>query len=159
MARLKIPKNVSEWNALGRDYLPGHMDVEILSVDPDEVRARMKVRKKMCAPNGFLHASSVIALADTACGYATINSLPKGANGFTTIELKTNFIGTTLEGDISCVAKFLHKGRVTHVLDAEVKVVNTGKTIAFFRCTQMILWPKGKNPLKQTKSEFRSLSE
>jgi len=159
MERLTIPENLKEWNALGRDYLPGHMDIEILSVDPDEVRARMKVRKKFCAPNGFLHASSAIALADTACGYATINSLPKGANGFTTIELKTNFTGTTLEGDISCVTRFLHKGRVTHVLDAEVKAVNTGKTIAFFRCTQMILWPKERELFKKTKSDFSALPD
>jgi uncharacterized protein (TIGR00369 family) len=118
------------------------MGLEILSVKPNELRARMKVQQKICAPNGFLHAAAVVALADTACGYATVNNLPSGAHGFTTIELKTNFIGTTLEGDVNCVAKLVHKGRTTQVWDAEVSVGETGKTIAFFRCTQMILYPK-----------------
>ena len=142
MEKLRIPKNLSEWNLFGEDYLPGHMGLEILSVESDELRARMKVQQKICAPNGFLHAAAVVALADTACGYATVNNLPSGAHGFTTIELKTNFIGTTLEGDVSCVAKLVHKGRTTQVWDAEVSVGETGRTIALFRCTQMILWPK-----------------
>ena len=80
--------------------------------------------------------------ADTACGYATVNNLPEGADGFTTIELKTNFIGTTLEGYVSCIAKLVHKGRMTQVWDAVVRADETGKTIALFRCTQMILWPR-----------------
>jgi len=142
MTRIKIPKNINEWNNFGKDYLPGHVGIEILSVDPDELRARMNVQKKICAPNGFLHAASVVALADTACGYATINNLPDGASGFTTIELKTNFIGTTLKGNLSCIAKPVHKGRTTQVWDAEVCADETGKKIAFFRCTQMVLWPK-----------------
>ena len=100
----------------------------------------MEVQQKLCAPNGFLHAASVVALADTACGYATINNLPKGAKGFTTIELKTNFIGTTLEGFLNCVARPLHKGRTTQVWDAEVTEGETDRKIAFFRCTQMILY-------------------
>jgi len=120
MTRIKIPNNINEWNNFGKDYLAGHVGIEILSVDPDELIARMNVQKKICAPNGFLHTASVVALADTACGYATINNLPDGASGFTTIELKTNFIGTTLEGILCCIAKPVHKGRTTQVWDAEV---------------------------------------
>ena len=142
MIRIKIPRDISEWNDFGKDYLPGHMGLEILSVKPDELRSRMKVQQKICAPNGFLHAASVVALADTACGYATINNLPRGAYGFTTIELKTNFIGTALEGGVSCIARLVHKGRSTQVWDAEVTADETNRKIAFFRCTQMILWPK-----------------
>lgn len=142
MIQLEIPKDLDEWNAFGADYLPGYLGIEILSVGPDNLRARMKVQRKICAPNGFLHAASVVALADTACGYATVNNLPTGAFGFTTIELKTNFIGTTLEGDVNCVARLVHKGRTTQVWDAEIYSGETSRTIALFRCTQMVLWPK-----------------
>jgi len=142
MSRIRIPKNISEWNEFGKDYLPGHVGIEILSVGQDELRARMKVRQNICAPNGFLHAASVVALADTACGYATVNNLPEGAAGFTTIELKTNFIGTSLEGNLACIARPAHMGRTTHVWDAEVSAEEAERPIAYFRCTQMILWPK-----------------
>ena len=104
--------------------------------------SRMAVRKLHVAPNEFLHAASVVALADTACGYATIAHLPGGAQSFTTIELKANFLGTVREGGIACVATAQHLGRTTQVWDAVVTDEATGRKIALFRCTQMILWPK-----------------
>ena len=140
--QLTTPENMEAWNKLGKDYLPGLFGIEILSVRSDELTARMKVTKQFCAPNGFLHAASVIALADTACGYATVNNLPAGAQGFTTIELKTNFIGTALQDYVRCISRLVHKGRSTQIWDAEVSSDETGKKIAIFRCTQMILWPQ-----------------
>jgi 1,4-dihydroxy-2-naphthoyl-CoA hydrolase len=103
----------------------------------------MTVAKHHMAPNGFLHAASVIALADSACGYGCVVSLPEGANGFTTIELKSNFLGTVREGGgVACEATLVHGGRNTQVWDAVVTAEATGKTIALFRCTQMVLYPK-----------------
>ncbi len=102
----------------------------------------MPIRSELMAPNGFLHAASVIALADTACGYGVIAYLPEGARGFTTIELKSNFLGTAREGVLTCEAVRVHNGRTTQVWDATVKDGSTGKTVALFRCTQIILQEK-----------------
>ncbi len=142
MEPLTIPQTIAEWNRSGEGFLPGYLDVEFLAVEPDEVIARMRIEQHKCAWNGYLHAGAVVSLADTACGYATLRNLPDGASGFTTIELKSNFLGTALEGDVICVAKPVHKGRTTQVWDAEVRAEMTGKTIAVFRCTQMILRPR-----------------
>ena len=139
MARLTIPQSVAEWNERGKDCLPGHLGIEILAVEPDAVRACMRVERSLTAWNNFLHAGAVVSLADTCCGYATIRNLPEDAEGFTTIELKSNFLGTTLAGDVLCSATPVHKGRTTQVWDAVVRAEKTGKTIALFRCTQMIL--------------------
>jgi uncharacterized protein (TIGR00369 family) len=106
------------------------------------VESRLEVRREVMAPNGFLHAASVIALADTSCGYGCVAHLPQGASGFTTIELKSNFLGTAREGAIRCRATPAHLGRTTQVWDAEVTVEGSGARIALFRCTQMVLWPK-----------------
>jgi uncharacterized protein (TIGR00369 family) len=91
------------------------------------------------APHGFLHAGAVVTLADTAAGYGCFASLPEGATGFTTIELKSNFLGTAREGRIACEARRVHNGRTTQVWDATV--THEGKTIALFRCTQFLLYP------------------
>ncbi len=103
----------------------------------------MSIRPELLAPNGYLHGASVVALADSACGFGLMADLPDGATGFTTIELKTNYLGTALEGVLHCEARRVHNGRTTQVWDAEVRAEATGKTIALFRCTQMILYPKG----------------
>ena len=111
-----------DFNGFGRDYLPGTLGVEIVTVSAEKVESRMKVETRLLAPNGYLHAASVVALADTSCGYGCVAALPEGASGFTTIELKSNFMGTTREGAIVCRAAPVHRGRTTHVWDAEVTV-------------------------------------
>ena len=83
-----------------------------------------------------------MSLADTCCGYGTLRGLPQGAIGFTTIELKSNFFGSAREGEVVCVARPLHQGRTTQVWDATVTPEGASKSIAQFRNTQMILWPK-----------------
>jgi uncharacterized protein (TIGR00369 family) len=130
------------FNRRSAGHLPGVAGVEILEVGPGAVRSRMTVRLEVMAPNGFLHAASVVALADTSCGYGCVAHLPQGASGFTTLELKANFLGTARDGAIACLARPVHLGRTTQVWDAEVTLEGTETRIALFRCTQMVLWPK-----------------
>ena len=130
------------FQSFGAGHLPGHLGVEIVTVGRELVESRMAVQKSVMAPNGYLHAASVVALADTSCGYGCVAALPAGASGFTTIELKANFLGTTRDGAIVCRATPLHLGRTTQVWDAVVTVEASGARIALFRCTQMVLWPK-----------------
>jgi uncharacterized protein (TIGR00369 family) len=111
-------------------------------VEPDEVVATIEVRRALGAWNGYLHAGTVTSLADTCCGYGTVCSLPTGASGFTTIELKSNLIGTARDGLVICTARPVHKGRTTQVWDAEVRRSSDDAVIACFRNTQLILWPK-----------------
>lgn len=129
-------------NKFGTSSLPGYLGVEITRASDGEVAARLEVKPHLLAPNGFLHAGTVITLADTAAGYACMASLPEGANSFTTIEIKSNHLGTARDGAIACVARPAHLGKTTQVWDVTVTNEANGKTIALFRCTQMILYPK-----------------
>jgi uncharacterized protein (TIGR00369 family) len=105
----------------------------------------MPVRAEFLAPNGYLHAGAVVTLADTAAGFGCVNALPAHAAGFTTVELKSNHLGTARDGTLSCTARAAHLGRTTQVWDAVVTHRETGKTLALFRCTQMLLaGPEGK---------------
>jgi 1,4-dihydroxy-2-naphthoyl-CoA hydrolase len=122
--------------------LPGYMGIVFTAASPTEVCAEIKLKDVHLAPNGYLHAGTIVTLADTSCGYGCIANLPEGASGFTTIELKSNHLGTALQGTIMSRATPVHLGRNTQVWDAVVSHRETGKTIALFRCTQMILYPK-----------------
>jgi uncharacterized protein (TIGR00369 family) len=133
---------IEQLNARGQGFLPGLMGIEFLTLEPGRLTSRLAVRPELLAPNGYLHAAVVVALADTACGYGTFTDLPDGAQNFTTIELKSNFLGTARDGSIACVATRVHSGRTTQVWDATVTDESSGKTIALFRCTQLILYPR-----------------
>jgi uncharacterized protein (TIGR00369 family) len=128
----------------GVGKLPGLLGIKLLSVDEGLLTAELTVRNELLAPNGYLHAATVVGLADTMCGYGCIAHLPDGAKGFTTVELKSNHLGTALDGTIYVEARPMHLGRTTQVWDAVVRHRETGKTIALFRCTQMVLWPTEK---------------
>jgi len=137
---MQTPEN---FNAFGARNLPGHLGIVITGVNGKEIRSELPVRQELMAPNGYLHAGSIVALADTSAGYGCVANLPPGATGFTTIELKSNHLGTARDGTIECVATAVHTGKTTQVWDAVVTHRETGKTLALFRCTQMVLYPKG----------------
>ena len=130
-------------NALGEGKLPGLLGVVLREVTEAGVTAALEIGEHHLAPNGFLHAGTVVTLADTCCGNGCIALLPEGATGFTTVELKSNHLSTARTGTLLCVARPLHRGRTTQVWDAEVRSEETGKVLAHFRCTQLILYPRG----------------
>ena len=131
--------DIEAFKELGRGRLPGLIGIEVDEIEVGHVRMHLPLREELLAPNGYLHAGTVVALADSACGYGCIASLPDGASGFTTIELKTNFLGTALSGTLTCESQRIHGGRTTQVWDAAVKD-ESGKTLALFRCTQLLLY-------------------
>ena len=104
-------------------------------------RSSMQIQPEHLAPNGYLQASVVVALADISCASGSFSMIPEGAN-FTTIELKINLLGTALEGEVLSEARLQHGGRTTQVWDAVVTHASTGRKMALFRCTQMILYPR-----------------
>lgn len=128
-------------NERGAGKLPGHLGIVITNVG-ETVTATLVIEPHHMAPNGYLHAGTVVTLADTAAGYGCVANLPRGATGFTTIELKSNFLGTAREGSLECTARAEHAGRTTQVWAATVVDRDTGKTIALFRCTQLLIYPK-----------------
>ncbi len=124
------------------DELTGFLGIRFPVITAERVHGTMPVSSGLLAPNGFLHAGTVVTLADTCCGNGCIASLPEGAVGFTTIELKSNHTGTARDGHVECHATPVHMGRTTQVWDAVVSHVESGKTLALFRCTQMVLYPR-----------------
>ena len=131
--------DIEAFKELGRDRFPGLLGIEVETIEHGRVQMRLPLREELLAPNGYLHAGTVVGLADSACGYGCIASLPDGAYGFTTVELKTNFLGTALEGTLTASSQLLHAGRTTQVWDATV-TNEAGKRLALFRCTQLLLY-------------------
>ena len=121
---------------------PGHVGLELVDLGERTATMRCEIQPHHLAPNGYLHAGVIITLADTAAGYGCVANWPDGATGFTTIELKSNFTGTLLDGALRAEASMAHGGRTTQVWDVEVRDENSEKKLAYFRATQMILYPR-----------------
>jgi 1,4-dihydroxy-2-naphthoyl-CoA hydrolase len=132
--------DLDAFSEIGAKRFPGHLGVRVTEAGAGRARGEFDVGREHHAPNGYLHAGAIVGLADTVCGYGCLASLPEDASGFTTIELKTNFLGTALEGTVVAEATMVHGGRTTQVWDAVVRA--DGRTLALFRCTQLVLYPR-----------------
>jgi uncharacterized protein (TIGR00369 family) len=135
-----IPRHDAEhFNRFSRQHLPEYLGITVIDVAQGLLRAQLAVQPHHLAPNGFLHAAAVVALADTAAGYACIAHLPDSATSFTTIELKASFVSTVRDGRIDCEARAVHLGRTTHLWEARVTNPLNGRLLATFQCTQLLL--------------------
>jgi 1,4-dihydroxy-2-naphthoyl-CoA hydrolase len=132
---------IEQITASQRGSLPGELGFEWTEIGPGRVVGQVEIAPKHFSPHGLLHGGTIVALADSACGFGCLASLPQGAQGFATAELKANFIGTARGGLVRCAARLIHSGRATQVWDAEVRSVAVDRTLALFRCTQMLFYP------------------
>jgi 1,4-dihydroxy-2-naphthoyl-CoA hydrolase len=140
--QLRPDRDPDFFNRLGRAYLPEYLGIVVTEVAPGVLRAELPLRQELFAPNGFVHAGSVVTLADTAAGYACVAHLPEGAESFTTLELKANFLRAARDGVLRCEARAVHLGRTTQVWDATVRSGDDERPIALFRCTQLVLFER-----------------
>ncbi len=122
-------------------HLPGLLGIEVTAVHKGRLEAKLEVSEKHLALNGYLHAGTIVTLADSGAGYGCLANLPEGASGFTTIELKSNHMATAREGIIYCVSECIHAGRTTQVWESSVFSDESAKMLAKFTCTQLILYP------------------
>jgi uncharacterized protein (TIGR00369 family) len=129
----------ASFQARQAETLPGRFGLVVTRLEEQRLDAEVAIQPWMLAPNGYLHAASVLLLADTAAGYACMAHLPEGAKNFTTIELKSNFLGTVREGTMRTECRAEHLGRTTQIWSATVFGPNDRK-LALFRCTQLVLW-------------------
>jgi 1,4-dihydroxy-2-naphthoyl-CoA hydrolase len=105
---------------LGTHYFPGFVGIEVLQVAKNFASARMEIKNFHFAPNDYLHAGSIVTLADTIAGYACLYNLPEKGISFTTVELKSNFLGSIKSGAIRAEASLQHSGKTTQVWDVTV---------------------------------------
>jgi len=133
-----VELTLAQLQDMGSFGFPGLLGIDFHEASDGYVLARLELEEKHLAPNGYLHAGTVVGLADSASGYGCILNLPDGATGFTTVELKTNFLRSVQTGTIGCEARLAHGGRTTQLWDATVSDPE-GRTMALFRCTQLIL--------------------
>jgi uncharacterized protein (TIGR00369 family) len=134
----RVELTLAQLKEMGSSGFPGLLGIDFQEAGEDFCRASLELEPKHMAPNGYLHAGTVVGFADSACGYGCILNLPEGATGFTTIELKTNFLRSAEKGTIDCEARLVHGGRTTQLWDATVTDAD-GRRMALFRCTQLML--------------------
>ena len=135
--------NVDQLNEFFGPLAPGLHGVVFDEASAERIVGHIDVSPPLIAGTGFFFAPAIISLADTLCAAGCGNHIPDD-HSFTTVEMKTNFLASAKLGErVVGVATASHLGRQTHVWDVDVTNETTGRRMALFRCTQMILPPRG----------------
>lgn len=140
MPRTSNHTSVAQLNQANIGKLPEHLGLTVTEVSEGKVTGRFTVRPDLVSHTGYLLAGVGLTLADLLCAYGVSTVWPDQAKGFTTAEVKCNFVGTALEGQVEITATLVHGGRTTQLWDAEITSCTTGKRMALFRATQIILY-------------------
>ncbi|HVX20049.1 MAG TPA: PaaI family thioesterase [Acidimicrobiales bacterium] len=129
----------AEATGLLRSLMPftALMGTEAVVAAAGEVRLRLPWAEQLCTASGVLHGGALMALADAAGAWCAFLNLPEGAQT-TTIESKTNFLRAARSGYVDAVARPLHVGRTTIVVDTEVRDAD-GKLVSRSSQTQAVL--------------------
>ena len=133
-------RDAEYFNNLSKGHFPELLGIMVTHVEQGKMNGEMTVKKEYFAPNGFLHAGSIVSFADTIAGYATVAHLPEKGRSFTTLEFKSNFIGAVREGKLKCECVAEHLGRTTQVWRVVVSSMESQKNVAIFSCTQLLLY-------------------
>ena len=132
--------SVEKLNAANSGKLPEHLGLSITEVTEGRVVGHFTVRPDLVSHTGYLLAGVGLTLADLLCAYGVSTVWPENAKSFTTVEVKCNFLGTAVEGEVEVVAELVHSGRTTQLWDAAVTSLASGRRMALFRATQLILY-------------------
>ena len=129
-----------EQEAIQGQPLARLLGIEVVEARPGRVLARLTVRAEICTSGGILHGGAFMALADTAGAIGASLNLRPGDNT-TTIESKTNFLGSAAVGAVvTAEALPVHVGRRSSVW--QTRITNeAGKLLALVTQTQLVLRP------------------
>ncbi len=115
------------------------LQIEIVEASKEGVHGKVKVRPEMCTAGHILHGGAIMSFADTLGAFGAMHVLPEGAGGTTTLESKTNFLGSAKEGETvlgHCTP--VHVGRRTSVWQTKI-TTEAGRNVALVTQTQMVL--------------------
>ena len=123
-----------------QECLPELLGIRLEEVGDRRLSAALEVTPSHLNPaHTSCHAATMVALADTACGWGWVAHLPESATSFTTVDLSCNLLRAVTHGVINCQATLLHGGRSTQIWDAVIEN-EEGKKLCAFRCTELILY-------------------
>ncbi|MQA94825.1 MAG: hotdog fold thioesterase [Streptosporangiales bacterium] len=121
---------------IDRQPFAAHCGITLQAAAPEEVRGALAWRAELCTTYGTMHGGAIMTFGDTLGALCGFLNLPEGA-ATSTIESKTNFFRGVPEGEVTGVARPLHVGRTTIVVQTDI--TREGRRIAQVTQTQAVL--------------------
>ncbi len=136
------------WRGIAAGELPrppigALMDFTLPVVEEGRIVFASDAAPWMLNPIGSVHGGALATMLDSAVGCAVHTTLPAGV-GYTTLELKVNYIRGVAVGDGQLLAEgtVIHRGGSTAIAEGRLTAASDGRLLAFATTTCLILRPR-----------------
>ncbi len=135
-----MDKNIilSKLNSASKNTLMETLDIQYTEVGKDYLVATMPVNEKVYQPMGLLHGGATVALAESVGSTASHLFIDHDKFEVRGLEISANHLKSKKEGLITATAKYIHKGRTTHLWEIRITDEN-GDLISLCKLTNIIL--------------------
>jgi uncharacterized protein (TIGR00369 family) len=125
-------------NKISSDTLMEHLGITYTEVGEDYLVAEMPVTSKHYQPMRILHGGATLALAESVGSALSVINIDLDQYDVKGMEINANHIRSIKNGTLIAKAKFIHKGRTSHIV--EINIVNEkDKLISICRLTNVVL--------------------
>lgn len=119
------------------------LGIEYLELKNGYVKGRMPVDKRTIQPMGILHGGASLAFAETLASLGSLALIDPAKFEIRGASLTANHVGTAANGWVIGEASLIHRGKMTHVWDIEIKN-KTGNKVSVARMTVMVIPKESK---------------
>lgn len=95
------------------------LGAEIIAIEKGMVKIACSKKESLTQQHGFFHAGVITSIADVACGYAAMTTMPEGSEVLS-VEFKTNLMKATTADTIIATGKVIKSGRTLVFCEATV---------------------------------------
>ncbi len=129
---------LQEINAINRNTLASHLEMEFTGIDENSLRATLPVDERTKQPAGLLHGGASAALAETLGSVGSYLIIDNSKQACVGLELNINHVRSVSGGKVTGIATPEHLGKTTHIWN--IRIENEKKQlVAISRLTMMIL--------------------
>ncbi len=126
-------------NRLNQNTMASHLEIEVIEIGNDYLKAQMPVNEKTKQPMGLLHGGASVVLSETMGSIASVLMLdnPMAAQ-VVGIQINANHLKAVREGKVTSITKPVRIGRKIQVWDTEI-FNDKGELVCSSRLTTMTI--------------------
>ena len=104
------------------------LGAKIITIEKGLVKIACQKKESLTQQHGFFHAGVITSIADVACGYAALTTMPEGSDVLS-VEFKTNLLKAANSNTIVATGKVIKSGKT--LIFCEAKVTDASEEIIF----------------------------
>ena len=119
------------------------LGAKMIAIEKGMVKIECSLKDELVQQHGFFHAGVITSIADSACGYAALTTMPEGSDVLS-VEFKTNLLKAAKSTKIIATGKVVKSGRTLVFCEARITDEKEEILFATLQGTMICIQPNDK---------------